>query len=146
MESTSFRGALWGLVALAVLIAIVAALTGLVLIVAVVVSLAVLNLVYLPRAATRVGLRAAWLALILLPLMVAVGFIASGYEGVAWAAGLWIAAIGAPRLVGQQVGRWLSQRVTSTTTIYYDVTKPTVRPAARPLPPADGPGQGEYGL
>src|SRR5882672_7767065 len=98
----SFRGALLALVAIGVLITIVAALTGLLLIVAVVVSLAVLNLVYLPRAARRVGLRAAWLALILLPLMVAFAFVASGYEGVAWAAGLWIAAIGAPRLVGHQ--------------------------------------------
>jgi hypothetical protein len=146
MEMTSFRGALLGLVAIGVLITIVAALTGLLLIVAVVVALAVLNLVYLPRAARRIGLRARWLALILLPLMLPVGFIATGYEGVAWAAGIWIAAIGAPRLVGQQVGRSLRQSMTSRTAVYYDVTRPTVRPAARPLPPADGPGQGEYGL
>ena len=146
MELTSFRGALWGLVALGVLITVVAAFTGLLLIVAVVVGLAVLNLVYLPRAATRVRLRAGWLALILLPLMIAVGFIASGYEGVAWAAGLWIVAIGAPRLVGHQVATRIRERISSRTTVYYDVTKPTVRPAERPLPPADGPGQGEYGL
>src|SRR5713101_4206984 len=81
MELTSFRGALWGLVAFGVLITVVAAFTGLLLIVAVVGALAVLNLVYLPRTAARVGLRAGWLALILLPLMVAVGFIASAYEG-----------------------------------------------------------------
>ena len=143
---SSFRGALWGLVALGVLITIAAAITGLLFIVAVGVGLAVLNLVYLPRAARRLGLRAAWLALILLPLIVAVGVIASGYEGVAWAAGLWIAAIGAPRLAGQQVARWVRRRIDSRTTVTYDVTRRTARPVGRPLPPADGPGQGEYGL
>jgi len=143
---TSFRGALWGLVAIGVLIAIVAALTGLLLIVALVVSVAVLNLVYLPKAARRLRIPARWLALTLLPVMVSIGFIATGYAGAAWAAGLWIVAIGMPRVVGRQLTQRVRQRIGSTTTVYYDVTRPTMRPAARPLPPADGPGQGEYGL
>jgi ABC-type uncharacterized transport system permease subunit len=147
MQMTSFRGALWGLVAIGVLITIVAALTGLLVIVAVVVSLAVLNLVYLPRAARWMGLRAGWLALILLPLTLAVGFIATGFNGAAWAAGLWLVAIGAPRLAGHEMSRRIRRRIGArTTTVYYDVTRPTVRPGGRPLPPADGPGQGEYGL
>jgi hypothetical protein len=143
---TSFRGALWGLIALGVLIAIVAALTGLLLVAALVVTLAVLNLVYLPRAARLVHLRAEWLALILLPLILAVGFVATGYEGAAWAAGLWAVGIGLPRLAGHEMSRRIRRRIGARTTVYYDVTTPTGRPDARPLPPADGPGQGEYGL
>jgi hypothetical protein len=145
MEIMTVRGALWGLVAIGVLIAIVAALTGLLLIVSVVVALAVLNLVYLPKAARRLGIRAAWLALILMPCMVLVGLALAGYAGAAWAGGLWLAAIGGPWIIGRELFRRIRARIPSRAA-YYDITRPTTRPAGRPLPPADGPGQGEYGL
>jgi hypothetical protein len=154
-QTHPLRMALAGLVVVGLLLAVVAALTGLLVVIALVVCLAVLNLVYLPRAARRLRIPAGWLALTLIPFMILIGVVVDGIEGAAWAIGLWLVAIGLPRAIGRDLlhraGRGLSARVTyydarSRTVSKDDVMKPTRDPAGRPLPPADGPGRGEYGL
>jgi hypothetical protein len=134
------------LIGAGLLLVALAALTGLLLVLALIVGLAVLNVVYLPRAAMRLHLQASWLALMLIPFMILAGVIVAGLEGAAWGAGVWLAAIGLPRAIGRDVVRRVRRRVESRLT-YYDVPTRTskVDPDGRPLPPADGRGRGESG-
>jgi hypothetical protein len=83
---------------------------------------AVLNLIYLPRAAAYVRLRPSWLALILIPFMILVGGLIGGPEGAAWGLGFWLVAIGLPRAIAGDLMRRLRRRVDSRTSIrVYDV-------------------------
>jgi hypothetical protein len=140
--------ALWAVGILVILAAIVAALTGLVVIAAIGVALAILNLVYLPRLATRLRISALWLALALIPVLLGAGLLAGGVSGAAWGAAIWLAAIGLPRAVGHDLGRRARRRFGSTRATYYDAEfrTPTTRHAGRPLPRADGPDRGGSGL
>jgi hypothetical protein len=156
------RAALWALVGLAVLVGIVAALTGLFLVAALVVGLALVNLIYLPRAAAYVRIPVGWLTLLLIPVLGLAGFVLGGIEGAAWGLGLWLVAIGLPRAIGRGLVR-RAQRGLQARVSYYDVQartydvqarpvgpedepiKPTAGRAGRPLPPADGPGRGGSG-
>jgi 4-hydroxybenzoate polyprenyltransferase len=136
-------------VALAVLVAIVAALTGLLVIAAVAIGLAILNLVYLPRVAARLRVPATWLAVSLLPLIVAGGLLVSGVSGAAWGAAIWVAAIGLPRVVGRDLTRRMTRRFNAARgrkTYEAEFRTPTGRPAEHPLPPADDPGRGGSAL
>jgi hypothetical protein len=99
---------------LALLVVVAAAVTWLLLIAALVVAVGVLNLIYLPRAATFLRLRSGWLALILIPFMVlAGGLIGGGPEGAAWGLGFWLVAIGLPRAIAGDLMRRLRRRVDS---------------------------------
>jgi hypothetical protein len=89
---------LWALIGLAVLVLAVAAITGFLLVAGAVAVLVVLNLVYVPRAALRLNTTPALLAVMLLPVFLAVGALVRGVEGAAWGAGVWILSIGLPRV------------------------------------------------
>jgi hypothetical protein len=138
--------ALWALVAVAALVILFAAVTGFLIAVVVVVCVTVLNLVYLPRAAARLHLRPIWLALMLIPIAILVGALVDGIPGAAWGAGLWLLAIGLPRLIARDMSQRVRRRIESRREVYDVPTKSTTRLEARPSPPADGPGQDEYGL
>jgi hypothetical protein len=135
-------------------VAVVAALTGFVLVLALAVGLGALNLVYLPRIARVLRIRAGWLALMLIPFMILAAAIAGGVEGAAWGAGIWLVAIGLPRALGRDLVRRVRRRVAARLN-YYDVPagpvranearKSTTDPGGRPLPPASDPGRGESG-
>jgi 4-hydroxybenzoate polyprenyltransferase len=143
------------LIGVGLLLVVFAALTGFLLVLALVVGLAVLNIIYLPRAAARLHIRATWLALVLIPLLVLAGFVVGGPEGAGWGAGMWLVAIGLPRAIGRDLVRRLQRRFQANVR-YLDVelrpvitvdatTKPTIDRGERPLPPADDRGRGEYG-
>jgi ABC-type uncharacterized transport system permease subunit len=142
------------LIGAALLLVVVAALSGLLLVLAVAVGLAVLNLVYLPRAATRLRIPVGWLALVLIPFLVLVGFLVGGVEGAAWGVGMWLVAIGLPRAIGRDLLRRGQRRVEASLGYYVvpprpDTTgakTPTRDPVGRPLPPADDRARGESGL
>jgi ABC-type uncharacterized transport system permease subunit len=146
MHITVVRTLIVSLVLAGLVLAVVAALTGLVIVLALVVGLAVLNIVYLPSAARRLRLPAGWLALILIPFMILAGVIVGGIDGAGWAAGIWFVAIGLPRVIGHDLLRRARRRINVRAT-YYDVRprRPTADPGGRPLPPANDPGRGEYG-
>jgi hypothetical protein len=117
VRQSPWRVARWGvvvLVVLAVLAAIVAALTGLLLLVAVAIGLAIVNLVYLPRLAARLRLSTAWLAVVLMPLLIGIGLGVGGASGGAWGAGLWLVGIGLPRVVGRHLAQRGRQRLGGT--------------------------------
>jgi hypothetical protein len=97
--------AFWFLGALLLLTLAVAALTGFLVVAGVVVGLVVLNLVYLPRAAQRLNLAPAVLAVVLLPVLLGGGWLVSGVQGAAWGAGIWILAIGLPRVAVRRLAR-----------------------------------------
>jgi 4-hydroxybenzoate polyprenyltransferase len=137
--------ALWALLALAALVLLFAAVTGLLLAVVVVVGLTVLNLVYLPRAAARLHVRPTWLALSLIPVAILAGALVDGIAGAAWGAGVWLLTIGLPRVIARDMGQRVRRRIESRREIYDVPTRSTTRPGGRPLPPAGGPGPDEYG-
>jgi hypothetical protein len=145
VNNNPLGAALWALLALAALVLLFAAVTGLLLAVVVVVGLTVLNLVYLPRAAARLHLRPTWLALSLIPLAILVGALVDGIAGAAWGAGVWLLTIGLPRVIARDVGQRVRRRIESRREIYDVPTRSTTRPGVRPLPPAGGPGPDEYG-
>src|SRR5438552_8942713 len=103
MHVTVFRTLIVSLVLAGLVLAVRAALTGLVIVLALVVGLGVLNIVYLPSAARKLRLPAGWLALMLIPFMILVGVIVGGIEGAGWSAGIWLVAIGLPRVIGQDL-------------------------------------------
>jgi hypothetical protein len=154
MHFTVVRSVIVTAVLVGLLVAVVAALTGFLLVLALVVGLGALNLVYLPRVATVLRIRAGWLALMLIPFMILAGAIAGGVEGAAWGAGIWLVAIGLPRALGRDLVRRVRRRIDARLN-YYDVPLRPVRadearrsttdPGGRPLPPADDPGRGESG-
>ena len=154
MHITVVRTLIVSLVLAGLVLAVLAALTGFLLVLVVVIALAVLNIVYLPSAARRLRLPAGWLALMLIPFMILAGVIVGGIEGAGWGAGIWLVAIGLPRVIGHDLLRRVRRRIEARAT-YYDVRpgpptadeprRPTVDPGGRPLPPANDPGQGEYG-
>ncbi len=148
MHITVVRTLIVSLVLAGLVLAVLAAFTGLVIVLALVVGLAVLNIVYLPGAARRLRLPVGWLALMLIPFMILAGIIVGGIEGAGWGAGIWLVAIGLPRAIGYDLLRRARRRIEARA-VYYDVRpnprRPTVDPGGRPLPPANDPGQGEYG-
>jgi hypothetical protein len=152
------RGLILSAIGLGLLLVLVAALSGLLLVLALVVGLAVLNLIYLPRAAIWLRMPVDWLALILIPFMVLAGFVVSGVEGAAWGIGIWLVAFGLPRAIGRDLIRRGRRRAEASLGYYVvpprpptaDETRaraktPTRDPFERPLPPADDRGRGEYG-
>jgi hypothetical protein len=154
MRIHPLRGLLVCLIAVGLLLAVVAAFTGLLLVLAVVLGLGVLNVVYLPRAAVRLRIPVGWLALMLIPFMILAGVVVGGgVEGAGWGAGVWLVAIGLPRAIGREVARRARRRFESRLG-YVDVEPrsaaaeqartPTERPGGRPLPPADDRGRGEF--
>src|SRR5712692_7344033 len=146
MHANLLRTMIVSLVLAGLVLAVLAALTGLVIVLALVVGLGVLNIVYLPSAARKLRLPAGWLALMLIPFMILAGVIVGGIEGAGWAAGIWLVAIGLPRVIGQDLLRRLKRRIEARS-VYYDVRPrtPTADPGGRPLPPVNDPGRGEYG-
>src|SRR6266851_1958899 len=146
MQVTVVRTVIVSLVLAGLVLAVLAALTGFLLVAAVVIGLAVLNIVYLPSAARKLRLPAGWLALMLIPFMILGGVIVGGIDGAGWAAGIWLVAIGVPRVIGHDLLRRVRKRIAARS-IYYDVRArtPTTDPGGRPLPPAGDPGRGEYG-
>jgi 4-hydroxybenzoate polyprenyltransferase len=146
MQVTVVRTVIVSLVLAGLVLAVLAALTGFLLVAAVVIGLAVLNIVYLPSAARKLRLPAGWLALMLIPFMILGGVIVGGIDGAGWAAGIWLVAIGLPRVIGHDLLRRVRKRIEARS-IYYDVRArtPTTDPGGRPLPPAGDPGRGEYG-
>ncbi len=146
MQVTVVRTVIVSLVLAGLVLAVLAALTGFLLVAAVVIGLAVLNIVYLPSAARKLRLPAGWLALVLIPFMILGGVIVGGIDGAGWAAGIWLVAIGVPRVIGHDLLRRVRKRIAARS-IYYDVRPrtPTTDPGGRPLPPAGDPGRGEYG-
>src|SRR5216683_2103152 len=120
MQIHIVRGLIVSLVLAGLVLAVVAALTGLVIVLALVVALAVLNVVYLPRAARTLRLPAGWLALMLIPFMILAGVVVGGIEGAGWAAGIWLVAIGLPRVIGHDLVRRVGKRIEARS-IYYDV-------------------------
>jgi hypothetical protein len=154
MQVTVVRTVIVSLVLAGLVLAVLAALTGFLLVVAVVIGLAVLNIVYLPSAARKLRLPARWLALMLIPFMILGGVIVGGIEGAGWAAGIWLVAIGLPRIIGHDLLRRVRIRIEARST-YYDVGSRTITaedlrrrtadPGGHPLPPAGDPGRGEYG-
>jgi hypothetical protein len=154
MQLHPVRGLFVSFVGLGLLVVVVAALTGVLLVVAVAVGLAVLNVVYLPRAAVRLRMPVGWLAFMLIPFMILAGVVVGGVEGAAWGLGMWLVAIGLPRAIGRDLIRRVRRRIDARVT-YYDVPPrtatadkvrtPTTDPAGRPLPPANDRGRGEYG-
>lgn len=154
MHVTVVRTLIVSLVLAGLVLAVLAALTGLVIVLALVVGLGVLNIVYLPSAARRLSVPAGWLALMLIPFMILAGVIVGGIDGGGWAAGIWLVAIGLPRAIGHDLLRRVRKRIEARS-IYYDVRppqtnaedfrRPRADPGGRPLPPAGDPGRGEYG-
>jgi hypothetical protein len=146
MHANLLRTVIVALVLVGLVLAVLAALTGLVIVLALVVGLGVLNIVYLPTAARKLRLPAGWLALMLIPFMILAGVIVGGIDGAGWAAGIWLVAIGLPRAIGYDLLRRAKRRIEARAT-YYDVRsrRPTADPDGRPLPPAGDPGRGEYG-
>jgi 4-hydroxybenzoate polyprenyltransferase len=146
MQVTVVRTVIVSLVLAGLVLAVLAALTGFLLVAAVVIGLAVLNIVYLPSAARKLRLPAGWLALMLIPFMILGGVIVGGIDGAGWAAGIWLVAIGLPRIIGHDLLRRVRKRIEARS-IYYDVRPrtPTTDPGGRPLPSAGDPGRGEYG-
>jgi len=154
MHITVVRTLIISVVLAGLVLAVLAALTGLLIVLALVVGLGVLNIVYLPSAARKLRLPAGWLALMLIPFMILAGVIVGGVEGAGWAAGIWLVAIGLPRVIGQDLLRRAKRRIEARAT-YYDVRARTINaedlrrrtadPGGRPLPPAGDPGRGEYG-
>jgi hypothetical protein len=154
MHVTVVRSLIVSLVLVGLLLAVVAALTGFLVVLALVVGLGALNLVYLPRVATVLRIRAGWLALMLIPFMILAGAIAGGVEGAAWGAGIWLVAIGLPRALGRDLVRRVRRRIAARLN-YYDVPprqvtadearRSTTDPGGRPLPPANDPGRGGSG-
>src|SRR5438105_1911473 len=144
MHVTVVRTLIVSLVLAGLVLAVLAALTGLLLVLALVIGLGVLNIVYLPRAAGTLRLPVGWLALMLIPFMILAGVIVGGVEGAGWGAGIWLLAIGLPRVIGQDLLRRVKRRIEARS-IYYDVRPrtPTTDPGGRPLPPANDPGRGE---
>jgi 4-hydroxybenzoate polyprenyltransferase len=146
MHVSVVRMLIVSLVLAGLVLAVLAALTGLLLVLALVIGLGVLNIVYLPSAARTLRLPPGWLALMLIPFMILAGVIVGGIEGAGWGAGIWLVAIGLPRVIGQDVLRRAKRRIEARAT-YYDV-RPRTRtadPGGRPLPPANDPGRDEYG-
>jgi len=149
------RGLVAALIVVGLLVAVVAALTGLLLILALVIGLAVLNVIYLPRIATRFRLPAGWVALILIPFMILTGVVLGGVQGAVWGAGIWLVAIGLPRALGRGLVRRTRRRIETRLDVY-DVrprpaaagesTRPTGDRGGRPLPPVDDRGRDEFGL
>jgi hypothetical protein len=82
----------------------------------------------------------------LIPIAILVGALVDGIPGAAWGAGLWLLAIGLPRLIARDMSQRVRRRIESRREVYDVPTKSTTRLEARPSPPADGPGQDEYGL
>lgn len=154
MRLSPVRGLLVSLLVVGLVLAVIAALTGLLLVVALVVGLTVLNVVYLRRLAVWLRLPVAWLVVVLIPVMVLVGFVLGGVAGGLWGLGIWAAAIGLPRAVGRDVVRRTQRRIEARFP-YYDVparrttgteaTTPTGGRGERPLPPEGDRGRGEYG-
>jgi hypothetical protein len=146
MHANLLRTVIVALVLVGLVLAVLAALTGLVIVLALVVGLGVLNIVYLPTAARKLRLPAGWLALMLIPFMILAGVIVGGIDGAGWAAGIWLVAIGLPRAIGYDLLRRAKRRIEARAT-YYDVRprRPTADPGGRPLPPAGDPGRGEFG-
>jgi hypothetical protein len=146
MHANLLRTVIVALVLVGLVLAVLAALTGLVIVLALVVGLGVLNIVYLPTAARKLRLPAGWLALMLIPFMILAGVIVGGIDGAGWAAGIWLVAIGLPRAIGYDLLRRAKRRIEARAT-YYDVRsrRPTADPGGRPLPPEGDPGRGEYG-
>ncbi len=141
------------LIAVGVLVALLAALTGFLLLLALLIGLTILNMIYLPRAAMRLRIPVGWLALMLIPFMILAGFIIGGAEGIAWGAAIWLVAIGLPRAIAGDLVRRARQRVGARLPYYEIAARPVVEPNAkkptgdrggRPLPSADDRGQGEY--
>jgi hypothetical protein len=103
--------AVWAALGLALLVLAVAAISGFLVVAGVVAVVLVLNLVYLPRAAQRLRLTPALLAVLLLPLFMAVGWaLVREVQGAAWGAGVWILSIGLPRVAIRR----LAYRLTSS--------------------------------
>jgi len=154
MHITVVRTLIISVVLAGLVLAVLAALTGLLIVLALVLGLGVLNIVYLPSAARKLRLPAGWLALMLIPVMILAGVVVGGVEGAGWAAGIWLVAIGLPRVIGQDLLRRAKRRIEARAT-YYDVRPRTINaedlrrrtadPGGRPLPPAGDPGRGEYG-
>jgi hypothetical protein len=154
MRLHPLRVVLASLIGVGLLVVVVAALTGFLLVLALAIGLAVLNIVYLPRAAVRLHIGPTWLALMLLPVMVLAGFVVGGAPGAGWGAGLWLVAIGLPRAIGRNLVHRFQRRF-QVRARYLDVeprpitvdvpTKPTTDRDGRPLPTADDRGRGEYG-
>src|SRR5712691_8546827 len=145
MHANLLRTVIVSLVLAGLVLAVLAALTGLVIVLALVVGLGVLNIVYLPTAARKPRLPAGWLALMLIPFMILAGVIVGGIDGAGWGAGIWLVAIGLPRVIGHDLIRRLRKRIQARR-IYYDV-QPRTRtgdPGGHPLPPVNDPGRGEY--
>jgi 4-hydroxybenzoate polyprenyltransferase len=154
MHITVVRTLIVSLVLAGLVLAVAAALTGLLIVLGLVIGLGVLNIVYLPSAARRLRLPAGWLALMLIPFMILAGVIFGGIEGAGWGAGIWLVAIGLPRVIGHDLLRRVKRRIEARATYYdvrprtisaEDVRRPTADPGGRPLPPASDPGRGEYG-
>src|SRR6266699_4660388 len=109
---------LWVLLGIGVLALVLAALTGLLLALVVVVALAVLNLIYLPRAAARLRLTPGWLAVILIPCVILAGTVVDGVPGAAWGAGVWLVAIGLPRVIANELGQRIRRQIEARREIY----------------------------
>ncbi|MCA1646260.1 MAG: hypothetical protein LC797_12660 [Chloroflexi bacterium] len=149
------RALVVSLIVVGALLAVIAALTGLLLGLALVVGLAVLNVVYLPRAAARLRLRPVWLALMLIPITILVGWVVGGVPGAGWGAAIWVAAIGLPRVIGRDLVRRARRRFDARRG-YFDVrprastldgsTRPIAGPGGRPSPHAGDRAQGEFDL
>src|SRR3982074_2301287 len=120
MQVTVVRTLIASLVLAGIALAVLAALTGLLLVLAVGIGLAVLNIVYLPSVARKLRLPAGWLALMLIPFMILAGVIVGGIEGAGWAAGIWLVAIGLPRVIGHDLLRRVRKRIEARSP-YYDV-------------------------
>lgn len=111
-RTASLRG--WRALALGAAGLVLLALLGVVLFwaavgVAAALAVAVLNVVYLPRLARRLGAPALVLGLALLPLLAALGWWAGGGVGAALGAAAWLVLVGLPRLAAAYVARGLRQ-------------------------------------
>jgi hypothetical protein len=144
---SSIRVLLLAVVAAVVLVTLAVVLSWLFFVFAVVAALTVLNLVYLPRAAARVHVPIVWLVMALLPLMLAGGALLSGLSGAAWGIGLWVAAIGVPRVVARDLVRRARRRLQPVAVYDIDATTSRAHPGVgRPLPPVAGRGRDGFGL
>src|SRR6266852_9145093 len=120
MHANLLRTVIVSLVLAGLVLAVLAALTGLVIVLALVVGLGVLHIVYLPSAARKLRLPAGWLALMLIPFMILAGVIVGGMEGAGLGAGVWLVAIGLPRVIGHDLLRRVRRRIEARAT-YYEV-------------------------